>query len=323
MNKELYLKIITDSLATLTHQVEYRNSINLFDINIVAEDFFKEFLNLIYGYDLTNLNIIEKNTSAIDLGDLSKKIAIQVTSDNTSTKIDDTIEKFIEKKLYEKYNRLQILILTRKKSYTKSFETRGLFSFEKSSDIIDCKTILQRIKDKNTDELLLISNFLEKELSTKINEAKRRQANEIDTIIELIEYLSNNKAVSKDKEESITDPNHKINNRFKEYADFLKGLYIELVTLYGEAVEQAKETLGLDEVKNLVIRLYLKDISNDFLDKAENNPRTALDNLTQYFEDQLSISGKKYDKMAIKFYLISETIKCNVFPNKGWEKWIF
>lgn len=315
MNKEMYLKIITDSLGTLAHQVEYRNSINLFDINIVAEDFFKDFLNLVYGYNLINLNIIEKNASAIDLGDSASKIAIQVTSDNSSTKIDETIKKFVERKLYNQYDRLLFLILTRKKKYSKVFETNNLFDFDKEKDIIDNKDILQYLRDKSTDELSCIAEFLEIELYNKVNEAKIIQANEIETIIELIEYLSSNKGMSKRKIDTVTDPDHKINKRFNEYADFLKGLYIELVFLYGEAVKQANEILGLDEVKQLVIRLYLRDISNKFLEEVEANPKVALENLTKYLEEQLSNSGKKYDKMAIKYYLISETIKCNVFPN--------
>ncbi len=317
MNKELYLKLITDALGTLAHQVEFRNSVNLYDINIVSEDFFKEFLNLVYGYNLKNLNIIEKNASAIDLGDSSRKIAIQVTSDNSSTKINDTIEKFIEKKLFEKYDRLLILILTRKKKYRKEFETKDFFLFNKDEDIMDNKDILQYIKDKDTEGLISISRFLETELSVRVNEEKRRQANEIETIIELIEFLSSNKGKITKKLTSPTDPGHKINTRFKEYADFLKGLYIGLVTLYSGAVDQAIDILGLDEVQNLVIGLYLRDISNQFLEEVSGNPKIALENLTKYFEAQLSESGKKYDKMAIKFFLISETIKCNVFPNRG------
>ncbi|MCM3638249.1 SMEK domain-containing protein [Sporosarcina luteola] len=315
MNREIYLKLIADALGTLSHQVEYRNSISLYDINIVSEDFFKEFLNLIYGHRLVNLNIIEKNIAAIDLGDIEEKIAIQVTSDNSSTKIRETITKFIDKKLYEKYDRLVILIITRKKSYTSQFETRGTFSFNKENDILDSKDILLEIKEKSTEELMHISKFLQEELVVHVHKVKKKQANEIETIIELIEYLSNNKGKIKRRLESPTDPKHKINKRFNEYAEFLKGLYVELVSLYGDAVEQAITILGLDEVKSLIMGLFLRDISNKFLEEANGNPKIALENLALYFEKLLGESGKEYDLMAIKFFLINETINCNVFPN--------
>lgn len=64
MNREAYLKIIADSLATLSKQVELRNSINLLDINIILGDFFKDFLNLVYGYELINLNIEEHKVAS-------------------------------------------------------------------------------------------------------------------------------------------------------------------------------------------------------------------------------------------------------------------
>ena len=37
------------------------------------------------------------------------------------------------------------------------------------------------------------------------------------------------------------------------------------------------------------------------------------------FEEKLSTNGKKYDRSAIKFYLVNEMIKCRVFPNEGSE----
>lgn len=316
MNKEQYLKIIANNLAILVREVELRNSISLFDINIIAEDFYKDFLKLIYGYNLTNLNIIEKNTSAIDLVDKEKKIAIQVTSDNSSTKITETIDKFIEKKLYNQYEKLQFLILTNKKKYTKTFITKSLFSFEKDTDIFDHTDLMQHIKAKGTPELKEIVDFLDQELSYKVLEKKKKQANEVETIIALIEYLTSNKAISDKKmKPSFTDPEHKINKRFQKYSEALKSLYIDLLTLYDFALKQAYETLGLDDAKSFAISLYLKDISDTHLEECKGNPRQALEQLTTHFEQQISESGFEFDKMAIKYFLISETIKCNVFPN--------
>ncbi len=88
LNKESYLKEVAKSLALLSNEVTILNAINLYDINIVAEDFFPGLLNLIYGYQLKNANDLEKNAPAIDLYDEVNKIAIQVTSDSSSKKIN-------------------------------------------------------------------------------------------------------------------------------------------------------------------------------------------------------------------------------------------
>lgn len=122
IKKEMYLKDIADNLALLSREVEILNCVNFYDINIVAEDFFAELLNLIYGYNLKNLNVVEKNAIAIDLFDEKKRLCIQVTSDNSSEKIKETIHKFIEKLNYSKYDRLVVLILTKKKKYTTAFD---------------------------------------------------------------------------------------------------------------------------------------------------------------------------------------------------------
>lgn len=60
MNRELYLKNIVDSLALLSSQVSVRNAINLYDINIVAESFYADLLNLIEDINLKNVNTIKK-----------------------------------------------------------------------------------------------------------------------------------------------------------------------------------------------------------------------------------------------------------------------
>lgn len=318
MYKELYLKNIVNYLAILVRQVELRNSINLYDINILAEDFYAGLLKYVYGFELKNLNIVDKNASAIDLGDTKNKIAIQVTSDNSSTKIKETIKKFIENKLYEEYDTLYILILTSKKKYQVEFDTKGLFTFSKKENILDYTDLMQIIKTKDIFELKLIDDFLQRELLIKVSQTNKKKANEIETIAKLIEFLTSHKNRILEKEEpTIIDPNHKINTRFKNYSEFLKTLYVDLFPIYEGPRKEAFKILGLDEINSKVMRLYLKDISDNFLEKSNGNPKEALESLTLFFEQEISDSGLHFDKMSIKYFLISETLQCNVFPNSG------
>ena len=43
LKREIYLEGIAHSLALLSKEVEIRNAVNLYDINIVAEDFFLDY----------------------------------------------------------------------------------------------------------------------------------------------------------------------------------------------------------------------------------------------------------------------------------------
>ncbi|HHX22642.1 MAG: hypothetical protein BWY74_00847 [Firmicutes bacterium ADurb.Bin419] len=315
MKKEIYLKNVAESLALLSKQVELLNAVNLYDINIIAEDFFTELLNLIFGYKLKNVNVVEKNAPAIDLIDEENKISIQVTSDNSSTKIKHTIHEYIDNKAYEKYDRLIVLILTRKKKYSKPFDTNNTFIFNKESDILDVKDLVKFVRGLEIEKIRSINDFLGRELCDKVYSVKETQANEIDTIIDLIEYISKHKEVKKKIDVEI-DPEYKIFKRFKDFAERLISEYTTLYTLYGDSIVTINETLGIDEAQDIITMLYLQDISMQFLDETNDNPIKALNKLVDYFEDKLSVNGKKYDRAAIKFYLVNEMIKCRVFPNE-------
>ena len=95
--------------------------------------------------------------------------------------------------------------------------------------------------------------------------------------------------------------------------------YTTLLTIYGEALEIVNETLGIDAAQDIVIMFYLQDISMHFLEDAQDNPIVALDKLVSFFDEKLSKNGKRYDRTAIKFYLVNEMIKCRVFPNERSE----
>ncbi|MDQ2088051.1 SMEK domain-containing protein [Herbivorax sp. ANBcel31] len=315
ISKEIYLKNISRSLALLSKEVELLNCINLYDINISSEDFFTELLNLIFDYKLKNVNTKEKNAVAIDLVDDENKISVQVTSDNTSTKIKHTINEYIYNNKYLSYNRLIVLIITKKKSYTAKFDTKNKFDFNTKTDILDVEDLIKYIKELSTDKIKTIDTFLNNELYDKVSTSKKTQSNEIDTIIDLIEYISNHKKVKKKLEVAI-DPEYKIYKRFKNFSERLITEYTNLLKIYGNAIELVEQNLGIDEAKDIVIMLFLQDISMNILEETNDNPVKALNRLVDYFEDKLSVNGKKYDKVAIKFYLTSEMIKCNVFPNE-------
>jgi hypothetical protein len=318
MNRDLYLTNIADSLGLLSRQISVRNSINLYDINIVAETFYAELLNLVENINLHNLNNVEKNAPGIDLADEVNRVSVQVTSDNTSKKIKHTIEEFVKKCSYEKYDKLIILILTNKKKYTTTFDTKGKFNFDIKNDIWDVTDLIKKINELPTEQLKKINDFLQVEFNNKCNSNTSTEANEVETIIDLIEFISKYKKKF-ELREVVVDPEYKIYNRFKDFADGLISQYKTLLGVYGSALNEIENMYDNDEAQDLIMMMYLQDISIQYLDAANNDPIEALNALVQFFEDKLSENGKKYDRMAIKFYLINEMIKCSVFPNERKE----
>jgi len=163
MKKWTYKQFIIRTLTNIQVEVGLRNSINLYDINIHLEDFFRGLLNITYDYELQNLNHLNKNVSAIDLADEVNKVAIQVTSDNSSTKINETIKTFTQNEYEKKYERLFFLIIGEKKDYRSNFFIPGL-NFDKKSDIIDIKDLIRKINSLEIEKLEKIIEFFNREL---------------------------------------------------------------------------------------------------------------------------------------------------------------
>lgn len=170
LQEELQKKII-DFLAVLERSVEKRVLIGLLDQNLIAQSFIANFLNIIYGYNLINLDILDtsletpqRKRPAIDLGDSYRKVAFQVTSTKKSEKIKETIETFVREKEYENFNHLKFLILGKKqKKYSQDFQTLGLFEFEPQEDIIDFNDIVRKLPSLSLEKLQRLSYLIDSE----------------------------------------------------------------------------------------------------------------------------------------------------------------
>lgn len=313
MKKEETIKNIIKLLSILQTEISLSNSISYFDINISSEFFYADLLNIIFNCSLINLNSIEKNMTSIDLGDKVSRISYQVTSDNSSAKIIETIDKFKKNKMYLDYDKLYILLLRDKKKYTtKKIDTESLFEFEQNH-ILDNSDLIAHIRSLSLEKINEVYTFLKDNIAYQAEPEIISKSYEVETIIKLINYIST--ATIEKYYDSVVDPEFKIDSRFKKYADIIKEQYSNLGKNYGSLISEVKISLINDAGKNEVMKAYLQDISILHLEKNNNDPVKALSSLLEFFENEISKSGTKYDHSAIKYFLIHETISCSVFPN--------
>ncbi|WP_242249014.1 SMEK domain-containing protein [Bacillus cereus group sp. BfR-BA-01328] len=146
-------------LLDLVRYVGFKNKQNYTTINILAEDFFRDFLNLIYGYELENVNYSEHNSPAIDLRDEKVKKCYQVTARNDRNKINETLKGFVNNELYNDFEILYILIIGDKKKYRK-LPLYKTFTYE----IIDINILKKDIKRLKIKKQQKISKFLRRRL---------------------------------------------------------------------------------------------------------------------------------------------------------------
>lgn len=314
ITRQDYIAKITNALALLSRNVEISASLNLTDINIHAEIFFRDLLNLSLGYNLINLNQIVPNMPSIDLGDFEKRIAIQVTSTSSLIKTRKTVTKFIEKKLYDTYDRLVIFNLVKATRHNIQFVgDADIFQLDTSADIWDYVDFSRKISNHETGSLKEISDFLAKELDITPDEKLPR---EVQTIVALIDHLSNcdhpesGKGYIEDP-----DPNGKIYKRFSEHTVYITNIYKDLYKIYGPILKDVKNITDIGTVQANKKSVYLKIYSDKILTKCNGDPQAALERLTRKFGTVIGKKGIDYDETAITFFLVEELTRCNVFPN--------
>ena len=165
LTREDQINEIIGRLSWFESTVKQKNLLSLHDDSIHAESFLCELLNLVFGYNLKNLNHLQKNYDSIDLGDKENRISIQITAQNTREKVQDTLDKFIKNGHENEYDRLIVFVIGTKRKYKKSFNTGGKFCFDGDTDVWDTGYLIKAISEKSPEELSRICDFFEKQLS--------------------------------------------------------------------------------------------------------------------------------------------------------------
>lgn len=180
------LNIISRNLVAFQKELEIQNESDLYDINTISEDILIPFLNYIFDLNLVNANsFFGKNYPAIDLVDPKNRVAVQITSDNSFSKMKTTIEKFIKYELYNSYDKLYFYFLKDGKFKIKSEELKDIicekFDFDISKNILNNTTVLSIIKTLEISRIQSIATYLSSEFGEKRSEI-RSQKNRIDRI---------------------------------------------------------------------------------------------------------------------------------------------
>ena len=166
MNRPHLLNYIEEHLAVLAHRVETRGKLNILDLHLHSENFYRDFLNLLYGWNLENLNRINQNVEAIDLIDYSNKIIIQVSSTNTKQKIESALGK--DSMANYKGWSFKFISIARPATdlRTKTFTNpHGLF-FSPDKDIFDIDLLVREVSGLTIDKLQEVETFIRKELGS-------------------------------------------------------------------------------------------------------------------------------------------------------------
>ena len=211
MNLQKSQDRINELMSRFVAQVKGAKAMRRTDINCVSEDVLIPLFSEVYGHtDLRNLNVSEgPNFPAIDLGDEKTRTAYQITSRFRSEKVKDTVKKFVEYKLYEKFERLVIYILTEK---PETYHGRGLddiiqdrFSFDKDTDILDYRDLLEKISGFPLDKLRRVEEILEQQFGDE-SHLNQESTNPLDWLAQVNDSWTENSATFKiDREKLLNE----------------------------------------------------------------------------------------------------------------------
>jgi hypothetical protein len=181
MNRIEFLNKINTYSARFVLEVEGFNSANKYDINIHSESFLIPVLNETFSLKLENLNVTQKkNFPAVDLADFENRVAFQVTATSDFSKIEDTLVKFFNYNLHQKFDVLYIYIITHKRGkYNESKLAKLIpngFLFNINEHVIDKDILLKKINDiSSTPKLRAIAKLYEHEFSDVKTELRQKE----------------------------------------------------------------------------------------------------------------------------------------------------
>lgn len=172
MNRPDYFNVIEERLSLLALRITNRGKLNILDYHGHSENFYQYFLNEVYGWAVINENDNKQNVEAIDLIDHVNKFVIQVSSTASKQKIESSLSK----KLIESYKSYTFKFVSIAKDADDlrkdTFKNPHGINFIPSSEIIDIKSILTRIRGMHIDDQKRIYNFVKKELVAEIDPMK-------------------------------------------------------------------------------------------------------------------------------------------------------
>lgn len=169
MRRQELLQRSSTLLGRFAHEVRVANAMGLFDINTIAEDFLIPVFRIAFNCpDLRNQNRIQMNFPAVDLVCKTSKTSIQITSESSSNKVLETLEKFESHGLGSDFDYLYVYVITeRQKSYSshklRKAISKLLIEFDISTNILDYQDLAKKIGELTNKQIERINQHLEEE----------------------------------------------------------------------------------------------------------------------------------------------------------------
>ena len=172
INDQFYFNNIRDKMAMFLSSVKRDNFVNLQSLNIHAEEFYIEFLNILFDWELKNANEDKQNSKGIDLIDKNGKIIVQVSSTATHAKVQSSLDK-IDQGKYNGFHFFFIAIVEKIPNYRKPFQAPSNIFFDKNRDIFSTSQLEEKVLYADIEKKKQLSTLFDKFFSDSADEDTR------------------------------------------------------------------------------------------------------------------------------------------------------
>lgn len=158
---ELYYINIRNALNFREGTVRVDANWNLLSLAVLSEEFYRELLNKLKGWNLINANSEEKNAQAIDLIDKERKIAVQVSVTCDHEKVQRSIDKF-KQESYDGWHFCFVPIKRDIPHFRKGFLLPPGLEFDEAQDIYTIDRIMGIVEHAGIDQKRELSQLMDK-----------------------------------------------------------------------------------------------------------------------------------------------------------------
>lgn len=172
---------VSFGLAVLKYYLRFNSKNNLQDANVTAEELVSKLVNILKDTKFLCTAEIKSNFPGIDALDENKRLGLQISHENTSKKINETIDVIRNNNVNKAIDVLYFFITSRKqKKYTIKAQCPGLCTVEKN--ILDFDD-LARLLSKDADRLSRAETLLKKAMPRLYTDVKAKHQAMLDCIL--------------------------------------------------------------------------------------------------------------------------------------------
>lgn len=312
MQRKKYYNSIAEKLSLLALRIKINGGLNLLELNLHSENFYRDLFNILFDYKLTNLNRRKQNAAGVDLIDENKKIVIQVSSTATREKIEKALAKLSN---YTDYSFKFISITTDGDNLTRNAYSNPFnLTFNADTDIYNVNSILRIIVDLEIDKMIEVFQLVNKELKTDPDPLKVES--NLTKIIQILSGIDWAKERSRQTRRLPFDIEEKISfNRLKSSIRLIEEYklhHFRLDKIYSEFDKEGKnKSLSvLNGLQSEYVRLQ-EDLAPDKLFTK------IIDSLAEKIKSSANYSNMPDEEliMCIEILVVDAFVRCKIFEN--------